>query len=786
MTHGDDAAARSRLSRRTFLKASAVASGAIALGGLEPLRGMGDAWADPLPGAFNTTGLGGGGGVNCIAADATGRLVAGGDISGPKVALDGRTWQPAMGGLPVNGPAVSGSALEWDPLVPDRIWMATQHRTTKGGGVFVSNDAGGSWTLATDAPVIDPGSNRPRLVGRLLAVTPDHAAVYVGGTDGGIWRYGGFGADGTGGAATALAALTEPVTSIALDPTDPTRLFVATRIRCWMLTGVDTAGNLGATAQPFAGTGAPGRTEELAVVDLAGIPLVFGACWLDGIRRLDASQGAAGTWDTITPPGTSTKWCAIDAAIDAGGAAVAAGNAGPASNASGGFDPVTGASFSSIFVTPDASGAPVWASVCSGTSGEGTLANEDGGPGGDAWWGYLPTTAGGRSDNRLGSSGFVPEQIRFGAGDPSLVHAVGTQGAWRFERATATWYPSMVALGVTSNNTVHCDPADAGRVVVTNTDHVCFVSTDAMATARKNENPDSALPNNAFAAAFETGASPSRVYLAVGEDTNKKGQVFFKGDPGDFGNWVSLGRPAGTDQRPLGLAVRRLGTQVAVLAAVQGKGIYRRKLDLSSPPKALTSWTRVNGTAMTAVQKTTSAPMRWRSDAVVYLFDHASGIWRSVDAGATWQKLWGVKDNVTFQGYLDADPDDATGGTLYVSVGANGTVPGLWRLTGCQVKSATVENGGVNRTRLVRPDTAPFASPGPVVAGPGGGVWAIENAQQPDLYRSADHGGTWVGLGDAVYRAGAKKISDMDVAADGSVFLALKGPGVLRYVPPSV
>ena len=783
---GHGVARGGRLSRRTFLKASALTSSALAIGGLDILRGRTtSAWADPLPGGFTTTGLGGGGGVNCVAADAMGRLVAGGDISGPKLALDGRAWQAVMGGLPANGPAFSVCALEWDPAVPDRIWMATQRGGTTGGGVFVSSDAAGRWALATNAPVVDPGSSRPRLVGQLLAVSPDGGAMYIGGTDGGIWRYDGFAADGTGGHSTQVAALGEAVASIALDPTDPTRLFVATRTRCWRVGAVDTAGRLGSDARPFTGAGAPGRTEEIAVVSPTGIPVLYAACWLDGLRRFDASQALDGTWDTITPAGGSTQWCSIDAAIDAGATVVVAGNAAPASDPSGGFDPITGASFFSVFLTEDGDApAPVWTSVCSGSPGEGVLANEDGGAGGDPWWGYLPTSSGGSSDNRLGNRRFVPEQIRIDASDVGLVHVVGTQGAFRFERATSTWYPSMMALGVTSNNTVHCDPTAAGRVLVTNTDHVCFVSTDAMVTARKNENPDAALPNNGFAAAFDTGASPSSVYLAVGEDGNRKGAVFFKGDPADFGSWVSLGRPAGTDQRPLGIAVRRLGTQVVVLAAVQGKGLYRRRFDTSSPPHALTTWARVNGTAMTATQKTTAAPMRWRNDAVAYLFDHASGIWRSIDAGVTWQRIWVVKNNVAFQGYLDTNPDDATGGTLYVSMGAGGTQPGLWRLTGCQVKNATVENGGVPRSPLLRPDALPFSSPGPIVTRSGGSLWVIENAQQPDLYRSDDGGTSWVGLGDTLYHNGAKKISDMDVAADGSAFLALKGPGVLRYVPP--
>ena len=80
------------------------------------------------------------------------------------------------------------------------------------------------------------------------------------------------------------------------------------------------------------------------------------------------------------------------------------------------------------------------------------------------------------------------------------------------------------------------------------------------------------------------------------------------------------------------------------------------------------------------------------------LIDRASGIWRSRDAGASWQKIWAVKDNAEFEGFLAADPDDPTGGTIVVTLGRKGSVPGTWRLRGCQVAGATVENGQIVRT----------------------------------------------------------------------------------------
>ena len=777
-----------RPSRRAFLLGTAAGAGGILVRSLlpNPFLGWGSqpAFADEPPG-FGMSGLDGGGGIDCITIDPLGpRLLAGGDNSGPKVSTDGgASWRPDMAGLPPTGAALVGVAAEWDPLVPDRVWLATQKRSAAdAGGLFASADAGATWTLASGTPKFDDlnGAGRPRAVGRLIRISADGAFVYLGSSGGALWRYEGFDAAGLGGTPTQILALTGAViTSIALDPVDPTRLFVSTRTGCWVVSGADLATTLGAVATPFSGVNAPSRTEEIVAVDQDGVTALYAACWTNGIRRFDASQTPDAAWDVVTPTTTSTNWCSLDAVREGSVTTLVAGNELPASIASGGFDPVSGNSSESLFMTTNASDlAPTWVSICSGVLGEGQLLNQSGGPGGPAWWGYLPTSQGGLSDNRLGAPGFVPEQIRISPSDPQKVYAAGTQGAFLFDRTLSTWYPAVRGLGTTANNTIVCDPNVAGRVIVTNIDHVCFVSVDGMVTVRKNENPVAGLPNNAYAAAFDRGTTPSRVYLGVGDTSNRKGAVVYQADPATFGNWVSLGKPAGSDKRPLGLAVRRIAGKVMVLAAVEAAGVFRHEFSTASPPAPIKGWIKASAAAVKAAQPTGAVPMRWEHDKMAYLFDHTTGIWASRNGGTSWQKIWTVKDRAPMEGYIAADPGDATGGTLFVSMGAGGTRPGVWKLTSCQTANATVENHKIHLTALSRPGSLPFVEAGPIVARAGGQVWVVENAE-PNLYASADGGASWAPLGDDLFTGAAKRVSDMDVGADGAIYVSLRGPGVL-------
>jgi hypothetical protein len=65
-----------------------------------------------------------------------------------------------------------------------------------------------------------------------------------------------------------------------------------------------------------------------------------------------------------------------------------------------------------------------------------------------------------------------------------------------------------------------------------------------------------------------------------------------------------------------------------------------------------------------------------------------------------------------------------------------------------------------------------------VVARSGGRLWAFEEGE-PELYVSTDAGATFTPTADPFLPRSAKKVTGMDVAADGSIYLSLKGPGVI-------
>lgn len=770
--------------RRTFLKGLMISFAAAVmqvLGFLSPLK-----WARAITG-FRTTGLGGGGGVNTIAIEPSGnRLVVGGDNNGPKQSVDsGATWTPAMGGLPDKSPPMQNCAVEWDPAVAGRVWLATKHFTATDGGLFVSINGGLDWTLVSSTPTFDhdpSGAGRPRIVGKLIAVKSDGTKVYLGAVDGSVYRYEGYGSNGLGGTlAPPIASLNgEQVTSIALDPNSATVLYASTRTECWKLTNVESS----ATATAYTSATKPGRTEELVAVKEGATTRVYAAAWTKVLRIDGSANPATGTWKDITPTGTnSTNWCSIEGVRQGSKTSVAVGSSSPGLLTGGGFDPISNNSLESVFLSTNAhAGTPTWTSICSGVATQGDLSNQNGGPGGAAWWGYLPTDQGGLSGNRMGATGYVPEQLRFKPNDPNKIFAVGTQGVFEFDRVAKLWYPMMVGLGVTTNNTVHADPNSAARVYVTNTDHVLFLSTDGLSTARKNANGAGGTVKNGYYIAFDRAVTPSRVFLAMGRDATQSplgGEVFYHADPNTFSEWTSLGKPDASEELPIGLAVRRIGAQVIVIAAIRNRGIYRRTFTTANPPVGTSDWTPVNGTAMVGPQGTTEAPTKWENDGIVYLFDRHTGIWRSLDQGVTWDKLWGATNDNEREGFISPDPDDMTGGTLYVSMGESSANKGAWKLAGCQVSGATVENAGITKTELKKPGNVSFANAGPVVSTAGSNLYLVENAG-PNVYSSADDGATWTAIGDTFYSRAGKKVSGMDVGADGSIYIAHRGPGAIR------
>jgi hypothetical protein len=67
---------------------------------------------------------------------------------------------------------------------------------------------------------------------------------------------------------------------------------------------------------------------------------------------------------------------------------------------------------------------------------------------------------------------------------------------------------------------------------------------------------------------------------------------------------------------------------------------------------------------------------------MAFALDPTTGIWRTVDAGATWTLIWNVVCDSDRQGFICSPPDDPT--TIYASFGSATTTAGaggVWKLT---------------------------------------------------------------------------------------------------------
>src|SRR5207237_8713140 len=101
-------------------------------------------------------------------------------------------------------------------------------------------------------------------------------------------------------------------------------------------------------------------------------------------------------------------------------------------------------------------------------------------------------------------------------------------------------------------------------------------------------------------------------------------------------------------------------------------------------------WVQTAGASgpMRGLQATRSASFAWTPGSPsVYLYDRASGVWRSSDDGLTWTRIWSHTSNVENTGYVAADP--RTPSVLYVS-----SADALYRLDGADA-GASVEGGTI-------------------------------------------------------------------------------------------
>lgn len=726
--------------------------------------------------SWRSARLNGGGGVNCVAyaPDGSGRLVAGGDNNGPKVSLDGGvTWLPGMGGLSDDdaGQELQSIAVAWSPDA-SLVWLACK------AGLRVSSNGGLDWRAVSSRPAFSHGGDRPRIVGRCI-VDDGQGYVYAVDANGAVWRYSGFGADGLGGTLTQIADLSATGTGLALDPTSPTTLYVATRSGMFRLTQIrGSSPSVGS----YSGTGAPTRAEEVLAVNEGGTVRLYVAAY--GSVKRAAAASLSGSWDTITPSSSGSQWCSIDG-YTAGSSTVLVVGAGSSTAVGNGHGQVW-------HTSNGQAGSPTWTCLTADDANV-DFVNAMGGPGGDPWWGYglrPGATAREKSPNRWIETGATVECLSIDPGNTRRIMGAGQQGCWMFDLDAGKCYPSLEGLHSAVETAFALHPSNPDVIAVTNNDHLIHVTKVAGRNGdwRKNENGTPGGETTFIPVAIEPNGN---MWAGFGHRfSNTDGEIYWHADPTTGASWRAMGFAAfAGGKRALGLAVRRTATQVIVLAAVQNGGIARRTFDLTSPPNATSAWSWATQTPFSQMgtgRLQRDVSIAFASDTIAYAFDYSRfGVWRSTDAGLTWTRIWDVRCDAEREGYLACDPDST--GTLYVSIGRSSpdaSVEGVWKLTGAT--SGTVEGGQITRTRMRKPSGAGFADPGPVVAATGGRVGIIDwsDGVDPTAWLSTDGGATFTDVTDDYFRRGTRKVFGALMTPTGDWYVAMHGPSIIVYAEP--
>ena len=173
---------------------------------------------------------------------------------------------------------------------------------------------------------------------------------------------------------------------------------------------------------------------------------------------------------------------------------------------------------------------------------------------------------------------------------------------------------------------------------------------------------------------------------------------------------------------------------------------------------------------------------------VHYVFDQATGVWRSTNYGASWTQIWFLTNGDQRAGWIAVNPAVAGGTELWVSAygGTSGT-RGLFKIPNAN----TVSPGAGHTAPTGTVTISGIATPGGLCFAPNGDVFCLSldvpsgQFLLTQLMVSEDGGATWVQADNGSIAATASFPSGMACAGNGRIYIA-NDANIVAYGYPSV
>ncbi|QSQ23242.1 hypothetical protein JY651_50610 [Pyxidicoccus parkwayensis] len=385
--------------------------------------------------------------------------------------------------------------------------------------------------------------------------------------------------------------------------------------------------------------------------------------------------------------------------------------------------------------------------------------------GGRKWW-----EAQSDPTSMLAGSAWVPGMISIEGPSADKFLINGRTGAlWRSTDVGQTWCPSVEGLGTTVNKFVSVQPSATGsdRVLVSNTDHMSFLSSNDLADVEKFHFDSLPGVNVGYASAFVG----DQVFLAVDDDESlanghPKSQLVSM--PAEGGQYTSEDVPGTStktrlaSQHVAGVAGRQVSSSqrqlVVTLGGVKPK-VFLRTDNLVQGQWQRGTWELLDGTETPPMPETDTLVQLGIDKADTLYMANATGVYSISlkDSQARWTRLDGTRS----PGHDLAVDASRAGRILYIR---GGTVyertPGVPTRTLSKISHALV-----------------------LATSPDGSATYVAT-RQPDgeaqLWKYTADGADPTNITTDDWRAAGKEPRAMAVGAGGThLYVAASGPGAL-------